>query len=194
MSKNARIQNLNRFAQLAKIGEIVFHTDDLANLWRIANKNTLYTTIKRYVGQGLLFRIYKGFYGIRPPQEIDPCLLGVKALHGYAYVSCETVLREEGIIQQELSAMTLVSSETKRFSIAGNNYYSRKLADTFLYQQNGITAVDSGVRKANTERAIADLLYFNPHMYFDAENLIDWKKVRDIQKELGYPLTPKRYG
>ena len=115
MSKNARIQNLNRFAQLAKIGEIVFHTDDLANLWRITNKNTLYTTIKRYVGQGLLFRIYKGFYGIRPPQEIDPCLLGVKALHGYAYVSCETVLREEGIIQQELSTMTLVSSETKRF-------------------------------------------------------------------------------
>ena len=194
MSKNARIQNLNRFAQLAKIGEIVFHTDDLANLWRITNKNTLYTTIKRYVGQGLLFRIYKGFYGIMPSREIDPYLLGVKALHRYAYVSCETVLREEGIIQQELSAITLVSSETKRFSIAGNNYYSRKLADKFLYQQKGIAVADRGVRKANAERAIADLLYFNPHAYFDARNLIDWKKVRDLQKELGYPLTPERYG
>lgn len=194
MNGNAKIQNLNRFAELAKLGEVAFHTDDLANLWRITNKNTLYTTIKRYVGQGLLFRIHKGFYAIKQPREIDPYLLGVKALHGYAYVSCETVLREEGIIQQELSMMTLVSSETKRFSIAGNNYYCRKLADKFLYQQNGITAVDNGVRKANTERAIADLLYFNPHMYFDAENLIDWKKVRDIQKELGYPKTPKRYG
>ena len=194
MKGNARIQNLNRFAQLAKIGEIVFHTDDLANLWRITNKNTLYTTIKRYVGRGLLFRIHKGFYAIKQPREIDPYLLGVKALHGYAYVSCETVLREQGIIQQELHAITLVSGETKRFSIAGNNYYSRKLTDTFLYQQNGITAADNGVRKASAERAIADLLYFNPHAYFDAEKLIDWEKVQALQKDIEYPLTPKRYG
>jgi len=194
MSKNTKIQNLNRFAQLAKIGEVVFHTGDLANLWRITKKNTLYTTIKRYVKQGLLFRIHKGFYAIKPPREINPYLLGVKALHGYAYVSCETVLREQGIIQQELSLITLVSDKTMRFSVVDNHYYSRKLADKFLYQQKGILTLQNGVRKASTERAIADLLYFNPHMYFDARNLIDWKKVRDIQKELGYPLAPKRYG
>lgn len=194
MTKNVKIQNLNRFAELARLGEIVFHTGDLANLWRITNKNTLYTTIKRYVEQDLLFRIHKGFYAIKPLREIDPYLLGAKALHGYAYVSCETILREQGIIQQEVSAITLVSGETKHFSIAGCHYYSRKLADTFLYQQNGITVMENGVRKASVERAIADLLYFNPHAYFDAGNLVDWKKVRALQKEIGYPLTLKRYG
>ena len=194
MAKNGKIQNLNRFAELARLGEVVFHTDDLANLWRITNKNTLYTTIKRYVEQGLLFRIHKGFYAIKPLREIDPYLLGVKALHSYAYVSCEAVLREQGIIQQELSAITLVSGETKRFSIAGTHYYSRKLSDQFLYQQIGIEALENGIRKASVERAVADILYFNSHAYFDGKNRIDWEKVRALQKEIGYPLTPKRYG
>lgn len=194
MKKSAKIQNLNRFAELARLGEIVFHTDDLANLWRITNKNTLYTTIKRYVGQGLLFRIHKGFYAIKHLVDIDPLLLGVKALHGYAYVSCETVLRKEGIIQQELPYITLISTQTKRFTIAGIAYYARKLPDTFLYQSNGITSAANGVRKAAPERAVADLLYFNKHAYFDMPKLIDWKKVHTIQKEMGYPLTKQRDG
>ncbi len=194
MRIKAKNQNLNRFAELAKLGEVVFHTDDLANLWHITSKNTLYTTLKRYAGQGLLFRIHKGFYAIKPPAEIDPLLLGVKALHGYAYVSTESILTQEGIVQQKLPAITLISSKTKRFSVAGHRYYSRKLADQFLYQQNGILTTQKGVRKATRERAMADLLYFNPHAYVDAARLIDWKKVRTLQKELGYPLTPKRYG
>ena len=194
MIKNVKNQNLNRFAQLAKLGEVVFHIDDLANLWHITNKNTLYTALKRYTGQGLLFRIHKGFYAIKPPVEVDPLLLGIKALHGYAYISTETILAEEGIVQQEVPAITLISSKTKRFSIAGHHYYSRKLADKFLYQPNGIITVLNGVRKATRERALADLLHFNPHVYIDATHFIDWKKVRMLQKELGYSLTSKRYG
>jgi len=193
MKNNTKIQKLNRFAALAKLGEIVFHIDDLANLWHITNKNTLYTTIKRYVEQKLLVRIYKGFYAIKPLSEIDPQFLGVKALHGYAYVSSETILRERGIIQQELPAITIISSQTKHFSIADNQYYSRKLPDQFLYQTDGITFSNNGVYHANLERAIADLLYFNPRAYFDAANLVDWKKVSALQAKLGYPLTPKYY-
>lgn len=194
MVKNPKIQYLKRFAELAKLGEVVFHSDDLANLWHITNKNTLYTTLKRYAEQGLLFRIYKGFYAIKPLVEIDPLLLGVKALHAYAYVSTETILAEEGIIQQEVSAITLISNKIKRFSVAGRLYYSRKLADEFLYRPNGIITFENGVRKATRERAVADLLYFNPHAYLDAARLIDWKKVKALQKELGYPLTLKRHG
>lgn len=194
MKNNATPIHLNRFAELAKLGEVLFHTGDLANLWGITSKNTLYTTIKRYVKQRLLFRVHKGFYSLKPVHELDPFLVGIKALHGYAYVSTETILREQGIIQQEISAITLVSEKSLRFSIAGAAYYSRKLPDRFLYQQQKIAAYENGVRKAGTERAVADLLYFNPHAYFDAERLIDWKRVRALQKEIGYPLTPQRYG
>jgi predicted transcriptional regulator of viral defense system len=191
--ENTKIKNLNRFAELARLGEVVFHTGDLANLWQISSKNTLYTTIKRYVERGLLFRIHKGYYAIKDPKNIDPLLLGVKAIHGNVYVSTETILAEEGVIQQNIPAITLVSNQSKRFSVVGNAYYSRQLADSFLYQSKGIITLANGVRKASKERAIADLLYFNPHAYFDAEKLINWKKVRSLQKDIGYPLTPQRY-
>jgi len=188
-----KVQYVNRFAELAKLGEVVFHTGDLANLWRITNKNTLYTTLKRYVEQGLLFCIYKGFYSIKKPAEIDPLLLGVKALHGYAYVSTETILARHGIIQQNIPVITFISDKTKRFSAVGHDYYSRKLVDAFLHRSVGIIENGIGVRSATPERAVADILHFNKHAYFDAQKLIDWKKVRIVQKEVGYALTPSRY-
>lgn len=189
-----KVQHLNRFAELARLGEVVFHTDDLANLWGITNKNTLYTAIKRYAQRGLLFPIHKGFYAIKPPATIDPLLLGVKALHGYAYVSTETILRGHGVIQQEIPYITLVSHQTKRFTTNGRAYYARKLPDQFLYQPSGITESANGVRKATPERAVADLLYFNKHAYFDSPERVDWEYMRELQKDIGYPLTPERNG
>jgi hypothetical protein len=41
------------------------------------------------------------------------------------------------------------------------------------------------------ERAVADLLYYNPKAYFDAP--LNWKKIQRIQKKIGYPLTPQHY-
>jgi hypothetical protein len=112
--------------------------------------------------------------------------LGVKALHSYAYISTETILREQGIIQQELSAITLISAKTKHFNVMGHRYYSRKLPDNFLYQTIGIITAPNGVRKAVSERAVADLLYFNKNAYFDASENINWSEVKIIQKKLGY--------
>ncbi len=172
---------------------MIFHTKDLANLWGIQNSNTLYTTLKRYVRQGLLFRIYKGFYAIKPIGEVDRLLLGIKALHGYAYVSTETILIENGIIQQTLSAVTLVGMATKHFSVGDSRYLSRKLADKFLYQSDGIVTEVNGVRKASVERAVADILYFHRHIYLDGAALVDWEKVKSLQEHVGYPLTPERY-
>ena len=192
MNTSGKSPHLSRFADLAKLGEILFHADDLANLWGIANKNTLHVTLKRYVDQGLFFRIYKGFYSLKPLSQIDPLLLGQKALHGYAYVSTETVLSENGIIGQSQNAITLISSRTKRFSIGTNRYLSRTLADKFLYQIFGIMTKENGLRIATGERAVADLLYFNPHTHLDGANLVDWEKVENLQKELGYPVIAQK--
>jgi len=192
--KATRIPQPNRFAEIARLGEIVFHTNDLANLWRITKKNTLYTAIKRYVQNGLLFPIHKGFYAIKPIEEIDPVLLGIKALHGCAYASCETVLAEDGIIQQIPQAITLVGAHTRRFAIGPHRYYTRKLATAFLHNPAGIVVAENGVRKAGRERAIADMLYFNPRSYFDAAHLIDWDRVSLLQRDIGYPPIPKHHG
>ena len=180
----------NRFAQIAKLGETVFHTKDLANLWQIRNSNTLYTTINRYVQKGLLFRIYKGFYSIKPIIQLDPIMLGIKSMHKFTYLSAETVLSKAGIIQQDIGFISLMSNQSKKFSFSEipDHYYSRKLKDKYLYNQIGIIEKNN-IKIASVERAVADLLYFNPKTYFDADKLIDWKKVKKIQQKIGYPLT-----
>lgn len=192
MKKDKRTRQEDRFAKIARLGEVVFNVKDLANLWQIKNPNTFHTTLKRYTQKKLLFRIYRGFYSIKPLNQIDPVILGMKALRKFAYISTETVLFQTGIIQQNIHGITFISSVSKKFSIGDNNYYCRELKDEYLYQTIGIIE-KNGIKTATVERAIADLLYFNPKVYFDAERLIDWKKVKKIQKQVGYFLTPERY-
>ena len=70
-----------RFKKLAQMDEDIFHTQDLANLWQINNKNNLYTTLYRYVQKGLLNRIQKGMYSLKDTKYLDPNLLGIKFLN-----------------------------------------------------------------------------------------------------------------
>lgn len=179
----------SRFQKIAAQGEILFHSDDLARLWDIKNQNTLNMTLKRYADAQMLFRIYRGFYSIKPIAKIDPLVLGIKALHQYAYVSTETILIKHGIIQQQINEYTLISSKSCHFTIGSNQYSSRQLNDQFLYNPIGIITNDNGVKVATVERAIADMLYFNKQFYFDASVQINWRHIKQLQKSLGYPIT-----
>jgi len=174
-----------RIDTLLKLREKLFHTNDLALLWGITNKNTLYTTIKRYAQKGILIRIHKGFYSTVPVAQIDPFKLAIGYIHQFAYVSCETVLIREGIIFQKENYLTLVSSISKKFTIDNRSYFVRKLTDNYLYNDCGIDNIE-GLMTASVERAVADLLYFNKNYFFDNKKKIDWKKVNKIQKVIGY--------
>ncbi len=59
------------------------------------------------------------------------------------------------------------------------------MKDEFLFNKTGIVEKD-GVKQAITERAVADLIYYSPNYHFDAPSLIDWRKVKDIQKLIGF--------
>ncbi len=163
----------------------LYHTQDLAVLWGIDNPNTLYTTIKRYVKRGLLNKIHKGFYSTVPLNAVDPFCLGIVGLHRYGYVSTESVLVKEGLIFQALRYITLVSEISKRFEIAGHKFLARRMKDDYLHNEAGII-VKEGVRFASVERAVADMLYFNPDHHFDAKSSVDWKKVEEIRSKIGY--------
>lgn len=178
----------DRIAVLARQDCPIFHAKDLARLWGISNENTLYTMLKRYTKRGLIFRVYKGMYSILPIERLDPLFLGLKALHSYAYVSTETILVEEGFITQVIYSYTLVSSHSRHFKIGDYEFKSRKLKDEYLFNAAGITSVN-GVLKATPERAAADLLYFNPKAYFDGMEFMDFDKIKELQKEIGYPIT-----
>ncbi|MBI2552787.1 hypothetical protein HYW17_05835 [Candidatus Uhrbacteria bacterium] len=177
-----------RFSRLAALREQVFHVNDLANLWDIRKASTLHMTLSRYVAQGLLFRIQKGLYSIKKPADLHPYLIGLKALHGSAYISCETVLFEAGVISQPPRSVSIVSGVSRRFALAGYDYRSRKLADEFLFNDAGVHTRD-GIRMADLPRAVADTLYFNPKKHFDVPSAVDWDAVRDIVRAIGYPSS-----
>ena len=177
-----------RFQQIAQLNEKVFHIDDLAKIWQISSTNTLRVTIHRYIKKGLLFKIYRGFYSIAPFEKLDPLFLGIKALHQFAYVSTESVLAEAGVIMQIPSKITLISAESRQFTIGNYEYQSRKLQDQFLFNSSGIKDTND-FKKAGVERAVADLLYYNSKFYFDNYSLIDWQKVNELQEIIGYPVT-----
>lgn len=182
-----------RFAALARMGEIVFHARDAAVIWEITNVNTLHVTLSRYLRAGLLFRLQNGLYSIKPPRELDPLLVGSKAVHGFCYVSTETILSRAGFIQQHLSHATLVSTVSRSFVLAGHAFRSRRMADTYLSNETGVVR-DGSVLIASPARAVADMLYFNPHYHFDASAHIDWDEVSRVQVAVGYPIIKyKKY-
>ncbi|MDP2691756.1 MAG: hypothetical protein Q8O95_05135 [bacterium] len=187
LKKNITAQ---RIRLLAANGEMIFHTGDLANLWEIGNANTLRTTLARYVCEGLIHRIYRGMYSLVPVHRLDPYLLGAKALHQYCYLSTETVLFEEGVINQAPQYMTFIASDSRRFAIAGHQYFCRQMNPRYLYQVEEIR-FEKGYFRASVERAIADQLYYNPRAHFDRSP--DWSRIRMLQETLRYPLTPSRY-
>lgn len=174
-----------RIDTLLKQDKKLFHTNDLALLWKIKIPNTLYTTIKRYVQKGILIRIHKGFYSIFPIEKLDPVEVGIGYLHTFAYLSTESVLVENGIIFQVSDYITLVSSVSKKFTVGSYSYLVRKMKDEFLYQTMGLTQ-KHGIQAASLERAVADMLYFNSNFHFDNRHAINWEKVLEIQKEAFY--------
>jgi len=181
--KNTKLDNVkqNRFLSIAKLNTPIFRIDDLARIWAINNRNTLSTSLKRYVSSALIYRLYKGLYSIKPVSELDPFLLGAKALNSYCYLSGETILLKHGIIFQQVEYFTFVGERNKRFKIGDYKYYCRQLKDCFLYNDIGIIKTGK-VNIATLERAVADVLYFNSKYYFDNPTAINWAMVKKIQK------------
>ncbi len=170
---------------LLRDGRDFYHTQDLAVLWGISNSNTLYTNIKRYTQRGILNNLFKGFYSIKPLDEIDPVALGLASLRSYGYLSTESVLAENGIIFQEIKYVTLISDVSRRLRIGNHDFLIRKMKDEYLYNDVGII-VGKKTRKASLERAVADMLYLNSNYYFDAPDSVNWEKVEEIKKAVGY--------
>jgi predicted transcriptional regulator of viral defense system len=177
-----------RIDVLIKLDRKLYHTHDLAICWEITNKNTLYTAIKRYVKKGILISVRKGLYSTVPLSQLNQADLGIALIHKYAYLSTESVLVKNGVISQNIFYTTFISSVSSKIEVQGQSFLYRKLKDEFLYNQEGIDC-ENGIYVATTERAVADMLYFDPKYHFDLREKIDFNKVRAIQKKVGYPCT-----
>ena len=98
-----RIRNTSKQKTLLEQDIRIFRTSDLAVLWEIENKNTLWTTIKRYIQRKILYRIHKGLYSTVPLKKLDKYELGCAVSGQLSYVSAETVLQNSGIIMQNVT-------------------------------------------------------------------------------------------
>lgn len=157
---------MDKLNTLLKSGERLFHTQDLALLWGIENRNTLYTTIKRYVQKGILIQITKGLYSTVLVDELDKFELGTSLIHKFCYVSCETVLFLEGVINQMVYPITFVSSVSTKIEFNGITYIYRRAKPEILLNPEGVIQ-KNGYFMATKDRAISDMTYFNPKYYFD---------------------------
>ncbi len=175
-----------RISELIKLDRKTFHTNDLAIVWGIASRHTLYQTITRYVDRGILFPIYKGLYATVPVASIDPIELGKAIVHRYAYLTTETVLAQAGVISQSMYAFTYATDLSKHITVGQWSFRYRQLKDVFLHNPAGILE-QRGLFVATLERAVADMLYFDPKYHFDLQEAIDFNKVRTLQEEIGYP-------
>ena len=173
-------------SDLLQLDRKLFHTNDLAVLWGITNRHNLYMTITRYIDRGVLFPVYKGLYSTVPVSTLNPLELGVAVIHRYTYLTTESILSQAGIISQRIFDYTFVADRSKRIAIEQWSFRFRKLKDDYLYHPAGIVS-ENGVFSAIIERAVADMLYFNPKYHFDVPENIDFDKVRSIQNEIGYP-------
>lgn len=177
-----------RINELVKLDRKIYHTNDLAILWGIANKNTLYTTIKRYVNKGILIPIYKGLYSTISPTSLNPLELGIAIAHRFCYLTTESVLSQAGIISQAVYDYTFAADLSKRVSVGNWSFRFRRLKDDYLHNPTGI-GKNNGFFMASIERAVADMLYYDPKYHFDVPELIDFEKVGLIQQAVGYPYV-----
>lgn len=177
------INPMNKKGVLLKQLRKIFNTDDLAVLWGITNRNTLRTTIKRYLEDGTLVSVRKGLYSVTPLNELDKYLLGTSYVRGFCYVSLQTVLENSGLINQKINKITLIGNKSSEFSIASHNYICKKLDKKYLFNDNGII-LGKDYPIASIERAIADILYYNPKFHFDSNIEPYMEKVKLIQNQV----------
>lgn len=180
-----RTRNTNKQKVLLEQDKRIFTTSDLAVLWGIENKNTLWVTINRYTSRNILYRISKGLYATVSLDKINKYELGC-AISGFlSYVSAETVLQEAGIITQNVTKVTLFGRKKKEFEVSGVRYLCRYLNEKYLLNRIGISDSER-FSIATQERAIVDILHINSKYYFDNKLAIDINKVNLLSKEVGY--------
>lgn len=175
---------MDKISVLIQQPQKLFHTSDLKVIWGIYNESTLYQTIYRLIKKKIFFRVQKGLYSMVPLNQLDPIEIGFRAINHFSYLSTESVLAKNGIINQSPNKFTFISSAPANFTINDNLYLVRQLKPQCLNNTVGIIQNDKGVFMATTERAIADMLYFQPNYHFDADNLINWKLVKNYQQQI----------
>ncbi len=161
---------------LYKDDRTVFRLIDVAMLTGETCMQSLSKKLNYYVGKGQLQNPRKGIY-TKPgykPEELA-C-----RIYTPSYISLEYVLQKAGIIFQFDRQITVVSYLSRNIQVDKQSISYRKIKGEILVNTSGLEKVFTHVNIAGPERAFLDMLYLNPHFYFDNLDSLDKVLVKKL--------------
>jgi hypothetical protein len=161
---------MNAIAQLHALAKTIFTTKDLALVWNANQQDKLNAKISYYVKQGDLIKLTRGVFAKSRDYNLYEL---ATSIYLPSYVSCETVLREAGVIFQHYEAIFVASHWSKNLVVDQHALVFRKLKDEVLYNHTGV--INQGNYSiATKERALLDMMYLFPAYYFDNLSPLDF--------------------
>lgn len=162
--------------KLYQSSKTILSNKDLALIWEINDKQSLYAKTAYYAKQGALIRLTRGVFAKN--KDFDPKELAT-SIYTPSYISFETVLREAGVIFQHYEAIFVATKWTKTMTVDKYTITFRKLKDAVLFNSTGI--INKGNYSiATPERAFLDMIYLSPNYYFDNLKSINWEKCGEL--------------
>ncbi len=168
----------------------IFTTKDLGVLWDIQDKNTLWTTIKRYVADAKLYRVKKGVYSKLPLSRLSDYEVACTLCGPLSYITLETVLSKAGAMFQNITPVVLAGQKSQTIKYGDKIVRCKQLKPEYLVNRAGIEDKET-FSQATPERALADLLYYKPKYYLGNPLAVDQKKVQEIRKTVYNPSMQK---
>ncbi len=154
----------------------VFTFKEVLLRWRNVDAKKLMQRINYYVKQGKLYPIRRGLYA--KDKNYDRLEVATKIIRP-AYISFETVLRNEGLIFQFYSQIFVASTHSRTITCDGQEYIFRTIKESILTNPKGVE-INDNYSIASAERAFLDILYIYNDYYLDNPNPLNWEKVYEI--------------
>lgn len=167
-----------RYETLIASGKTVFTIQDCLLLFPTTKAQTVRNFFQRMKKKWIMCQAQ---WGIRTFKEYDHYELWSK-LKKNSYISCETVLKQAGIIfQRQGNSLTFISDNTLQKSVDWWFYTYRKIQSTILLEPTWIIHTNH-YAVATPERALCDMIYLSPDMYFDDLSSLSREKIKVLSQ------------
>jgi len=162
----------------------VFSTADI----RTAFGNFDRRRLNEWHKKGYIRKIAKGFYFFTDADRDEKMLWSIaNKVYKPSYISLETALSHYGLIPESVYSITSVSTRrTCSFETSVGLFSYRTMKPSLFF---GYAVISGGIKMANMEKAILDLLYLNP-LIRDAE---DFSSLRIHREEARNRIDKKRF-
>ena len=155
-----------------KDSKTVFTFKDISLLLEESDMKSLKAKIYYHVKRGALKAVRRGVY---VKSNYNTYELAT-SIYSPAYISLETVLKDEGIIFQHYGSVFTVSYISRKIKVDGNDIVMRKIKDEILYNSDGIRN-NQNYSIATKARAFLDALYLYKDYHFDNLDGLDKEEV-----------------